>query len=110
MAPRAGARGSVAAEVAHHGDVAICRPIAPREKAHQEVGELVRRRGGRFALVHVATPLEECGRRDAKGLYPGELAGIGPRLTHRGRLGHLTRADSIRADGVGACEYAESHR
>src|SRR3546814_19720308 len=31
--------------------------------------------GGDFVLVHVATPLEECERRDRKGLYAKARAG-----------------------------------
>ena len=37
--------------------------------------------GGRFFLVHVATPLEECERRDKKGLYAKARAGQIPEFT-----------------------------
>ena len=37
--------------------------------------------GGRFVLVHVATPLEECERRDRKGLYAKARAGEIPEFT-----------------------------
>ncbi len=65
----------VAAEVAHHGGVALCSAIAPSDEVRREVAELVRRRGGRFVLVHVATPLAECERRDRKGLYAAARRG-----------------------------------
>ncbi|WP_228717236.1 adenylyl-sulfate kinase [Allosaccharopolyspora coralli] len=60
--------GWVAAEVARHGGAAICAPIAPYAADRQAVREMVEVYGG-FVLVHVATPLQECERRDRKGLY-----------------------------------------
>jgi sulfate adenylyltransferase len=70
--------GFVAAEIARHGGLAICSPIAPFESTRQAVREMVERAGGGFVLIHVATPLEECERRDRKGLYAkarrGEIA------------------------------------
>lgn len=67
--------GWVAAEVARHGGVAICSPIAPFDATRKQVRQLVESRGGRFLLVHVATPLEECERRDRKGLYAAARRG-----------------------------------
>lgn len=67
--------GFVAAEIARHGGLAICCPIAPFEAVRQEVRARVERHG-RFFLVHVATPLEECERRDRKGLYARARAGL----------------------------------
>jgi sulfate adenylyltransferase len=72
--------GFVAAEVAHHGGIAICAPIAPYAAARAEVRERVRRVGD-FLLVHVATPLEVCEARDRKGLYAKARAGIIPEFT-----------------------------
>jgi sulfate adenylyltransferase len=37
--------------------------------------------GAEFVLVHVATPLEECERRDRKGLYAKARAGEIPEFT-----------------------------
>lgn len=67
--------GFVAAEISRHGGLAVCSPIAPYESTRQQVRELVERAGGGFVLVHVATPLEECERRDRKGLYARARAG-----------------------------------
>ncbi len=67
--------GFVAAEIARHGGVAICSPIAPFDSTRQQVRRMVERAGGGFVLVHVATPLEECERRDRKGLYARARAG-----------------------------------
>ena len=67
----------VAAEIARHRGIAICAPIAPFAATRQRVREMVSSHGD-FVLVHVATPLAECERRDRKGLYArartGEIA------------------------------------
>ncbi|HEY7042165.1 MAG TPA: adenylyl-sulfate kinase [Nocardioidaceae bacterium] len=73
--------GFVAAEIARHGGVAICSPIAPFESTRSEVRRMVERAGGGFVLVHVSTPLEECERRDRKGLYAKARAGEIPDFT-----------------------------
>jgi sulfate adenylyltransferase len=72
--------GWVAAEVTRHGGVAICAPIAPYASVRAEVRRMVERHGG-FVLVHVATPIAECERRDRKGLYAQARAGIIPAFT-----------------------------
>lgn len=73
--------GWVAAEIARHGGVAVCSPIAPFDATRQQVRELVTDAGGAFFLVHVATPLEECERRDRKGLYAKARRGEIPDFT-----------------------------
>jgi adenylyl-sulfate kinase len=61
----------VARVLARHRTVAVVALISPyrssREAARQEIG--------RFVEVYVATPLEVCIQRDAKGLYRRALAG-----------------------------------
>jgi len=73
--------GWVAAEIARHGGVAVCSPIAPFAETRDQVREMVEAAGGAFFLVHVATPLEECERRDRKGLYAKARAGEIPEFT-----------------------------
>ncbi|WP_433498051.1 adenylyl-sulfate kinase [Sphaerimonospora sp. CA-214678] len=73
--------GFVAAEVARHGGLAVCAPIAPYAATRQEVRAMVEEVGADFLLVHVATPLEECERRDRKGLYAKARAGLIPEFT-----------------------------
>ena len=67
--------GYVAAEVARHGGIAICAPIAPyaaaRAAARQMVAEV-----GDFLLVYVSTPVDVCAARDRKGLYAKARAGL----------------------------------
>ena len=67
--------GFVAAEIAKHGGVAVCAPIAPYAGARQAVRALCGEAGG-FFEVHVATPLAVCEERDRKGLYAKARAGL----------------------------------
>ncbi|WP_222432138.1 adenylyl-sulfate kinase [Leekyejoonella antrihumi] len=73
--------GWVAAEIAHHGGLAICSPIAPYDSTRKDVRRMVAERGGTFVLVHISTPVEECERRDRKGLYAKARAGEIPNFT-----------------------------
>ena len=60
--------GFVASEITKNGGIAICAPIAPYATTRRWVRDLINPLGG-FIEVHVATSLEECERRDRKGLY-----------------------------------------
>jgi len=60
--------GYVASEITKNGGIAICAPIAPYATTRRAVREDVEAFGA-FIEVHVATSLEECERRDRKGLY-----------------------------------------
>jgi sulfate adenylyltransferase len=66
--------GFVAAEIARHGGIAVCAPIAPYAESRAAVRRMVEQVGD-LVLVHVTTPLEECERRDLKGLYAKARAG-----------------------------------
>lgn len=73
--------GWVGAEISRHGGLALCSPIAPFDQTRQQVRQMVADAGGAFFLVHVATPVEECERRDRKGLYAKARAGEIPEFT-----------------------------
>jgi len=60
--------GFVASEIAKNGGIAICAPIAPYAQTRADVRRMTEEYGA-FVEIHVATPLEECERRDRKGLY-----------------------------------------
>ncbi|NUQ01184.1 MAG: adenylyl-sulfate kinase [Armatimonadetes bacterium] len=68
--------GFVAAEIVRHHGVVVVAAVSPYEATREEVREMVG--GEHFVLVHVATPVEVCEQRDAKGLYA------------QARLGRLT--------------------
>ena len=60
--------GYVASEITKNGGIAICAPIAPYAATRRAVREEIEAFGA-FCEVHVATSIEECERRDRKGLY-----------------------------------------
>lgn len=60
--------GYVASEITKNRGIAICAPIAPYEETREAVRRDIERFGA-FVEVHIATSLEECERRDRKGLY-----------------------------------------
>jgi sulfate adenylyltransferase len=72
--------GYVASEITKNGGIAVCAPIAPYDAVRKEVRSMIEPVGG-FILVHVATSVEECERRDRKGLYAKARAGIIPEFT-----------------------------
>jgi sulfate adenylyltransferase len=66
--------GYVASEITKNGGIAICAPIAPYTATRRAVREMIENYGA-FIEVHVATSVEECERRDRKGLYALARAG-----------------------------------
>ncbi|KAG2230681.1 sulfate adenylyltransferase [Thamnidium elegans] len=58
----------VAGELTRAGAAAIVAPIAPYNDARNAAKKTIEQFGG-FYLVHVATPLEECIKRDRDGIY-----------------------------------------
>jgi sulfate adenylyltransferase len=67
--------GFVASEVTRAGGAAICAVIAPYDAARRGVRAAIEAVGG-YVLVHVATPLAVCERRDPEGLYARARAGV----------------------------------
>jgi sulfate adenylyltransferase len=93
--------GWVAAEISRHGGVAVVSPIAPFDETRQQVRAMVEDAGGAFFLVHVATPLEECERRDRKGLYAKARAGEIPEFTGISSPYEEPRDAAVRVDTTG---------
>ena len=75
----------VTAKLVEQGMDVVCALIAPYAEDRALAAAAVRRYG-QFLLVHVATPLHECRRRDPKGLYAAADAG---------RLAGLTGVDDV---------------
>jgi len=67
--------GYVASEITKNGGIAICAPIAPFKDSRQFNRSLINQ-SGTYIQVYVSTPLEECERRDVKGLYAKARAGV----------------------------------
>jgi adenylyl-sulfate kinase len=66
--------GWVASRLARAGAAVIVSAISPYEEARRKARSLVEEHAA-FVEVHVATSLEECARRDPKGLYRQAYAG-----------------------------------
>jgi bifunctional enzyme CysN/CysC len=62
-----------------HGDVTLCTFISPFRRERALARSLVPE--GRFLEVHVDTSIDECRRRDPKGLYARADAGQIPNFT-----------------------------
>jgi adenylyl-sulfate kinase len=69
--------GWVAERLTYHGVAAVCSAISP----YRAIRDEVRKHVGRFVEVFVDCPLEECIRRDRKGLYAKALSGEIPNFT-----------------------------
>lgn len=72
--------GYVASEIAAHGGMAICAPIAPYHATRRRVREMVSEVGG-FIEIYISTALHVCEARDRKGLYAKARAGLIPQFT-----------------------------
>ena len=71
--------GWVASRLTRHGGAVIAAAISPYAETRRAAREMVEE-WGRFVEVHVAASVEECARRDVKGLYEkafrGEIKGF----------------------------------
>ena len=81
--------GFVAAEIVKHQGTVICAAVSPYRATRNEVRNLVGT--DRFIEVYVNTPLEECERRDGKGMYS---------KARRGELKNFTGIDDPYEDPV----------
>jgi len=66
--------GWVASRLARAGAAVVVSAISPYEEARRRARSLVEPHAP-FVEVYVSTPLEECARRDPKGLYAAAFAG-----------------------------------
>ena len=66
--------GWVAARLTRHGAAVIAAAISPYEETRQKARALVEQYGT-FVEVFVSASVEECARRDVKGLYAKAFAG-----------------------------------
>lgn len=65
--------GFVAAEIVRHGGMVVCAAVSPYRTTRNDVRNLVG--AGHFVEVFVDTPLDECERRDTKGMYASARRG-----------------------------------
>ncbi len=71
--------GEVAKLLLDAGLIVVCAFISPFRQERKAIRELVER--GEFIEIFVDTPIEECEKRDPKGLYAKARAGAIPNLT-----------------------------
>ena len=69
--------GFVCELLTRNGVIAIATAISPFRETRDRVREQI----GAFVEVYVSTPLDECIRRDVKGLYKKAIAGEIPQFT-----------------------------
>ena len=72
--------GYMASRLAAHGVTVVASFVSPYRESRAFIRKLCRN----FAEIYVSTPLEECERRDVKGLYA---------RARRGQLQHFTGID-----------------
>ena len=100
--------GWVASRVARAGAAVIVSAISPYEEARRHARAVVEPHAP-FIEVYVATPLEECARRDPKGLYAAAFAGEIPDFTGVSAPYEAPQNPEIRIDttGVSPSESAQ---
>ena len=76
--------GFVASEIVRHGGIAICAAVSPYRQSRNEVRLMFRE--GNFIEVFVDTPLDECEKRDSKGMYA---------MARRGEIKDFTGIDDV---------------
>lgn len=67
--------GWVASRIARAGATVVVSAISPYAETRAKARQMAEEAGARFVEIHVATSLEECARRDVKGLYERAFAG-----------------------------------
>lgn len=65
--------GYIASEIVKHGGIVICALVSPYERVREQVKAMFKE--DEFLLVYLSTPLQECIKRDVKGMYQKALKG-----------------------------------
>jgi adenylyl-sulfate kinase len=91
----------VASRLVRAGAVVVVAAISPYAGSRRRARELAEEQGA-FVEVHVATPLEECVRRDPKGLYARAAAGEVANVTGVDDPYETPEAPELRVDTTGA--------
>jgi adenylylsulfate kinase len=100
--------GWVASRVARAGAAVIVSAISPYEEARRHARSVVEPHAP-FIEVYVATPLEECARRDPKGLYAAAFAGEIPDFTGVSAPYEAPSNPEIRIDTTGVSPSESAH-
>jgi adenylylsulfate kinase len=107
--------GFVCNLLSKHGVFAIAAAISPYRDIRDEVRAAA---NGKFLEVYVSTPIEECARRDVKGLYEKAFKGEIPNFTGVSdpyepplapEVTILTVGESVEASAARVIEALEQH-
>ena len=93
--------GWVASRLARAGAAVVVSAISPYAEARRHARSLVEQNAP-FVEVHVATPLDECARRDPKGLYAQAFSGELENFTGVSAPYEEPRDPELRLDTTGA--------
>jgi adenylylsulfate kinase len=106
--------GYMASRLEHHGVTVVASLVSPYRESRDFARGLCRR----FVEIYVATPLEECERRDVKGLYARARRGESTNFTGiddpyeppvRPEITIDTRALSVEQAGTRVLEWVRDH-
>jgi adenylylsulfate kinase len=92
--------GWVASRLSRAGAAVVVSAISPYEEGRRHARSLIEMHAP-FVEVHVATPLEECARRDPKGLYRRAFAGELADFTGVSAPYEEPREPELRLDTIG---------
>ena len=93
--------GWVASRLARAGAAVVVSAISPYTEARRHARALVEQNAP-FVEIHLATPLDECARRDPKGLYAKAFAGELENFTGVSAPYEEPHAPELRLDTTGA--------
>ncbi|HXY81602.1 MAG TPA: adenylyl-sulfate kinase [Gaiellaceae bacterium] len=93
--------GWVASRLARAGAAVVVSAISPYDEARRHARGLVEQHAP-FVEIHVATPLDECVRRDPKGLYAQAFSGELENFTGVSAPYEEPRSPELRLDTTGA--------
>ncbi len=93
--------GWVASRLARAGAAVVVSAISPYAEARRHARALVEQNAP-FVEIHLATPLDECARRDPKGLYAKAFAGELENFTGVSAPYEEPHAPELRLDTTGA--------
>jgi adenylyl-sulfate kinase len=99
----------VASRIARAGGAVIVSAVSPYEVARKQARSLVEPHAP-FVEVHVATPLEECARRDPKGMYAKAFSGELENFTGVSAPYEAPRDPELRLDTTGETPVESSSR
>ena len=67
--------GFVAQQIVRHGGIVLCANIAPYESDRRHNRQIIEKYG-KYIEIFVDTPLQQCEKRDVKGLYKLARKGV----------------------------------